>query len=67
VTLTLTLREAPLAPVDARALCPDRLAGLGRAEIGRLELRHGNRPATVEELFEVSGDGEEEVRVQGYA
>jgi formylmethanofuran dehydrogenase subunit C len=67
VTLTLTLREAPLAPVDARALCPDRLAGLSRAEIGRLELRHGNRPATVEEFFEVSGDGEEEVRVQGHA
>jgi formylmethanofuran dehydrogenase subunit C len=67
VTLTLTLREAPVAPVDAGELCPDRLAGLGRAEIERLELRHGNRPATVGELFDVSGDGEEDVRVEGHA
>ena len=38
VTLTLTLREAPAAPVGAEALRPDRLAGLSRAEIERLEL-----------------------------
>jgi formylmethanofuran dehydrogenase subunit C len=67
VTLTLTLREVPGAPVDAGALAPDRLAGLGRAAIERLELRHGNRPATVGQLFEVSGDGEEDVRVEGRA
>jgi len=67
VTLTLTLRETPVAPVDAGVLRPDRLAGLSRAEIERLELRHGNRPARVAELFEVSGDGEEEVHVEAHA
>jgi formylmethanofuran dehydrogenase subunit C len=67
VTLTLTLRDAPLAPVDAGVLTPDRLAGLSRSEIERLELRHGNRAAPVGELFEVSGDGEEDVRVEGHA
>jgi formylmethanofuran dehydrogenase subunit C len=67
VTLTLSLREAPVAPVDAGVLAPDRLAGLSRGEIERLELRHGNRPATVGELFEVSGGGEEDVRVEGHA
>ena len=65
MTLTLTLREAPVAPVIAEALCPDRLAGLSRAEIERVGLRHGNRPATVGELFDVSGAGEEDVRVAG--
>jgi formylmethanofuran dehydrogenase subunit C len=65
VTLVLTLREPPAAPVDAEALCPDRLAGLGRAEIERLELRHGNRRAAVGELFAVSGAGEEDVRIEG--
>ena len=45
VTLTLTLREAPAAPVVAEALRPDRLAGLSAAEIERLELWHGNRRA----------------------
>jgi formylmethanofuran dehydrogenase subunit C len=67
VTLTLTLREAPSAPVDAGVLAPDRLAGMSRAEIERLELRHGNCAVTVGDLFEVSGDGEEDVRVEGHA
>jgi formylmethanofuran dehydrogenase subunit C len=65
VTLTLTLREAPAAPVRAEALRPDRLAGLGRSEIERLELWHGNRPAAAGELFAVSGAGGQDVRVEG--
>jgi formylmethanofuran dehydrogenase subunit C len=65
VTLTLTLREAPVSPLDAEALSPDRLAGLSRAEIERLELRLGNGRTTVGELFEVSGAGEQDVRVAG--
>ena len=67
MTLTLSLREAPVAPVDAGVLRPDRLAGLSRGEIERLELRHGNRAVPVGDLFEVSGDGEEDVHVEGYA
>jgi formylmethanofuran dehydrogenase subunit C len=65
VTLTLTLQEAPSAPVRADVLRPDHLATLSRAEIERLELRHGNRPAAVGELFAVSGTGGEDVRVEG--
>jgi formylmethanofuran dehydrogenase subunit C len=65
VTLTLTLREAPTAPVHAEALRPDELAGLSRAEIERLQLWHGNRRVALGELFAVSGPGEQEVRVEG--
>ena len=65
MTLTLTLREAPAAPVGAEALSPSSLAGLSRAEIERVGLTHGNRRATVGELFDVSGSGEEDVRVVG--
>ena len=65
MTLTLTLREAPAAPVGAEALSPSSLAGLSRAEIERVGLSHGNRRATVGELFDVSGSGEEDVRVVG--
>jgi formylmethanofuran dehydrogenase subunit C len=65
VTLTLTLREAPVAPLNAEALSPGRLAGLSQAEIERLELRHGNRRAPLAELFTVSGAGDEDVRVAG--
>jgi formylmethanofuran dehydrogenase subunit C len=65
VTLTLTLREAPAAPVVAEALRPDALAGLSAADIERLELRHGNRRAAVGELFAVSGAGGDDVRIEG--
>ena len=65
MTLTLTLRESPVAPLDAAALSPDRLAGSSRPEIEALELWHGNRRATVGELFDVSGAGEDDVRVVG--
>jgi formylmethanofuran dehydrogenase subunit C len=65
VSLTLTLREAPAAPVVAEALRPDRLAGMSAAEIERLELWHGNRRATVRDLFDVSGGGTDDVRVEG--
>jgi len=66
MTLTLTLREQPEAPVRAdEALRPDRLASLGRAEIEALELWHGNRRAALGELFAVSGAGAQDVRVEG--
>jgi formylmethanofuran dehydrogenase subunit C len=65
VSLTLTLREAPAAPVRAEALRPDRLAGMSADEIERLELWHGNRRATVRDLFAVSGGGSDDLRVEG--
>jgi formylmethanofuran dehydrogenase subunit C len=65
VTLTLTLRETPPGPIDAEALRPDRLAGLSRPEIERLELWHGNRRMALGELFAVSGAATQDVRVEG--
>jgi formylmethanofuran dehydrogenase subunit C len=61
VTLTLTLREAPAAPIDAEGLRP----GLSRDEIERLELRHGNERVAAGELFDVSGSGAEDLRIEG--
>jgi formylmethanofuran dehydrogenase subunit C len=65
VTRTLTLREAPAAPVLAEALRPDRLADMGAATIERLELRQGNRSALVGELFSVDGDMSDDLRIEG--
>src|SRR4051812_48308079 len=65
MSLTLTLREAPAAPVLAEVLRPDRLAGRSAAAIERLELRHGNRVAAVRELFHVEGGGANDVRIEG--
>ena len=42
MTLTLTLREQPAVPLEAEALCPDRLAGASREEIEALAVWHGN-------------------------
>jgi formylmethanofuran dehydrogenase subunit C len=65
VTLVLSLREPPAAPVGAEDVRPDRLAELSQGEIERLELFHGNRRTALGELFAVSGNGEPEVRIEG--
>ena len=64
MTLELTLRETPSAPLSA-PLRPDQLAALSQAEIERVELLHGNQRVALSEFFEVSGAGEEDVRVRG--
>jgi formylmethanofuran dehydrogenase subunit C len=64
MTLTLTLREDPVVPLEAEVLCPDRLAGAGRAEIEALPVWHGNEQTRVGEFFAVSGAGDD-IRVEG--
>src|SRR5919202_4421984 len=64
MTLTLTLREQPVVPLEADVLCPDRLAGASREEIEALTVWHGNEPARVGEFFAVSGAGGD-VRLDG--
>jgi formylmethanofuran dehydrogenase subunit C len=63
--LTLSLREQPTVPLEAEGLSPDRLAGLRHAEVEALPVWHGNRRAQLADFFTVSGDGDEEVRVEG--
>jgi formylmethanofuran dehydrogenase subunit C len=64
MTLTLTLREEPAVPLEAEALCPDRLAGASREEIQSLPVWHGNERTRVGEFFAVSGAGDD-VRLEG--
>src|SRR4051794_41378498 len=65
MSLTLTLREAPAAPVVAETLRPDRIAGLSASEIERLELWHGNERTAVRALFDVAGGGADDGRGGG--
>jgi formylmethanofuran dehydrogenase subunit C len=65
MTLTLTLREQPTVPLEADALCPDRLAGASRQQIEALPVWHGNERTGLGEFFAVSGAGEDDVRVEG--
>jgi formylmethanofuran dehydrogenase subunit C len=64
---TLTPREPPTLPVEAPCITPDRIAGLKEAEVARLPVRSGNEPAELGDIFEVRGDGSEEVRIVGDA
>jgi formylmethanofuran dehydrogenase subunit C len=64
MTLTLTLHEQPVVPLEAEALSPDRVAGASREEIEALPVWHGNERTRVGEFFSVSGAGDD-VRLEG--
>jgi formylmethanofuran dehydrogenase subunit C len=62
---TLTLREPPTVPLETDGLTPDRLGGRRRGEIEALTVWHGNRQARLGDFFAVSGNGDEELRIEG--
>jgi formylmethanofuran dehydrogenase subunit C len=65
VTLTLTLRAAPPAHVDASVLTPARLDGLAEREVASLTLRCGRESLPVGDLFAVSGRGDGDLHLIG--
>lgn len=56
MSLTLTYIAESSVPVRLRAVTPQKLREISLAEIERLEIRQGNRPIALGELFRVSGD-----------
>jgi formylmethanofuran dehydrogenase subunit C len=64
MTLTLTLRDQPVVPLEADVLRPDRLAGAGRGEVEALPVWHGNERTRLGEFFAISGAGED-LRLEG--
>jgi formylmethanofuran dehydrogenase subunit C len=63
--LTLTLHEPPTVPLETEGLSPDRLATRRRGEIEALTVWHGNQRAQLADFFTVSGNGDEELRIEG--
>src|ERR671928_290594 len=63
--LTLALREPPTVPLETEGLSPDRLAARPRREVEALTVWHGNRRGRLADFFAVSGNGGEELRVEG--
>jgi formylmethanofuran dehydrogenase subunit C len=63
--LTLTLHEPPTVPLETEGLSPDRLATRRRGEIEALTVWHGNRRAQLADFFAVSGNGDEELWIEG--
>lgn len=54
-TLTLIQRSPTPQRLDLSGLIPERLAGLGPAQIARLPIHVGNRPEPLGELFAIDG------------
>ena len=63
--LSLKQIAAPDVPVEADAITPARLAGLGVAEVEKLTLMHGSEPRAMGEFFHVSGEYDGVIEVQG--
>lgn len=58
-TLTLTQTQEPDVLSELR-ITPTTVAGLSLDEVAELEVKHGNRDATVGDFFDVSGETTEE-------
>jgi len=66
-TLTLTLKEQPVVPLEAEVLSPDMLRNLSHDEVGALPVFLGKRQYRLEDFFTVEGAGSEELEIRGEA
>lgn len=53
--LQLTMRKAPVAPVDMSHVTPDRLAGMKNTQISSIKVTYGKKSSRLDELFSLSG------------
>lgn len=63
--LTLTLKELTAVPLEAECLSPDTLASLKQADIRALPVLLGKRQLRLDELFDVEGDGCDDIELRG--
>src|SRR5262245_44760196 len=61
----VTLKEQPAVPLEAEVLSPDRLAGLRHDAVRALPVFLGKRRLRLDELFDVEGDGSDDVELRG--
>ena len=65
--LTLSLKEPTAVPLEAECLSPDVLAPLKHANVRALPVLLGKRRLRLDELFDVEGDGSEDIELRGDA
>ncbi|MFO0905315.1 MAG: formylmethanofuran dehydrogenase subunit C [Pirellulales bacterium] len=58
--LSLLYQGQTQVPVEVEGITPDVVRALSLAEIERLPVYHGNRPATLGDFFQVRGDASDE-------
>lgn len=64
---TLTLKEAPVVPLEAESLSPDTIAPLRRDEIAALPVYLGKRQRRLDDFFTIESDGSDELEIRGDA
>ncbi len=64
--LTFSLRDAPGQRLDLAPLTPERLAGMGEAEIAKIELQTTRARVCVGDVFALRMGGAAEVRIDGH-
>lgn len=60
-----TLRTSPAVPLEAEVITPDVIAPLSRNQILELPVFYGNQQRRLGDLFDVSADGSEDLRIVG--
>lgn len=65
MSLQLSLREAPVVPLEAEQLCPDMLSGKSITDVESLVVHHGNRKHALADFFKVSGDFDGILHLEG--
>jgi formylmethanofuran dehydrogenase subunit C len=65
--LTLTLKHPLTVPLEAEVLSPDVLAPLAPDAVRALPVMLGKRQLRLDEMFDVEGEGGEEVEIRGDA
>jgi formylmethanofuran dehydrogenase subunit C len=61
----LTVKERPHVPLEAEALTPDVVAGLGQDALRALPVVLGKRQYRLDDFFEIDGPGTEELEIRG--
>lgn len=65
MALTLKLHTQPDVPLETDCISPDRFKSLSISEIANLTVFHGNRQVTLGNFFDLSGDFNGEIIVEG--
>jgi formylmethanofuran dehydrogenase subunit C len=60
MALKLFYKQKATVPLEVPGITPDLVAGKSNAQIGALEIFHGNRKIALAEHFEISGDLEDQ-------
>ncbi len=63
--LTLTIKAELEVPLEAEALVPDTFIGLSQQEISSVGVLYGNRQMVLGDFFGVSGNADDELRLEG--